>query len=397
MNQRHEAESFSFTAALLVTLCGGLLAVASCDSAPAGLEAQEEVAFEVWAMDQGTNVIHIFDRDLEEIDRIDVEAHGGRVPHMIDFTAGGEYAFVANPASGNVMVIRGSDREFLSVLPTGPRTHAVTVAPDGRTALIAVIGSPNVPWDGKVIELEIDVTNERFTLGRELVIVEDPLFASRQSEFRETGGAVCMDFTADGRFAYVSLGPELEEGGLVVLDTESFSLAAVHSPAELPANCGTLRAPGGDHMFVNAGGREVGQWHALDAGSHTPVHHGDSGGHDAHGVWLTPDGNELWMVNRVTSNALIIDPHSFEELGRIDFVGKTPDIIAVSPDSRFAYVSLRGPNPVTMAHVAVGETPGFSVIDVRERRVVRTVEPAQGDERSDFHGIAVRVPGGQGR
>ncbi len=28
----------------------------------------------------------------------------------------------------------------------------------------------------------------------------------------------------------------------------------------------------------------------------------------AHCVWLTPDGREMWMVNRVSSNAIMINP-----------------------------------------------------------------------------------------
>ncbi|MEX1103052.1 MAG: hypothetical protein WED87_02310, partial [Dehalococcoidia bacterium] len=43
--------------------------------------------YEVWAIDQGTNIIHIFNSMLEEVAKIDMGAHGVRVPHMIDFTS----------------------------------------------------------------------------------------------------------------------------------------------------------------------------------------------------------------------------------------------------------------------------------------------------------------------
>lgn len=39
------------------------------------------------------------------------------------------------------------------------------------------------------------------------------------------------------------------------------------------------------------------------------------------------------------------------------------------------------------------ETPGFAVIDLRTRKLVRTIEPAQGEPKSDFHGIGVRILG----
>ena len=58
--------------------------------------------YEVWAMDQGTHVVHIFNASLEEIATIDLGAQGAKVPHMIEFTSDYRYAFVASPASGNV-------------------------------------------------------------------------------------------------------------------------------------------------------------------------------------------------------------------------------------------------------------------------------------------------------
>jgi DNA-binding beta-propeller fold protein YncE len=347
--------------------------------------------YELWAMDQGTNVIHIFDASLREVATIDVGSQGARVPHMLEFTPDFRYAFIANPATGNVAVIRADDRKVVSLIPTGPRTHHAAVARDGRRALVSVIGAPNAPWDGKIVELILDVANERFTIGRTLVLADDPLFAARKADFKDTGGAVCLAFTGDGRYGYVTLGPALDEGGVVVLDTRDFKLVSVFAPKEVDANCGTILSPTGEHMYLVGGDRGIGVWHAADTRSHKPVHKAQTRGHDAHGSALTPDGREYWLVNRVTSNAVVIDTRTRAVLSEIPFVGKTPDIVAISPDSRYAFITLRGPNPVTMPHLAVGETPGFAVFDVKERKLLRLVEPAKGNTRSDFHGVAVRL------
>lgn len=313
--------------------------------------------YEIWALDQGTNVVHIFDSTFRETATVDLGSQGARVLHFIDFTSDYRYAFIANPASGNVAVIRAADRKLVTLIPTGPRTHHAAVAPDDRTVLVAVIGAANAPWDGKVVEVLVDAARERFTVGRQLMLADDPLFAVRKAEFKETGGAACLAFTENGRYAYVSLGPALDEGGVVVL--------------------------GGD--------RDVGVWHSADSRTHAIVHRADSRGHDAHGSAITPDGREYWLVNRVTSNAVVFDTKTRAVLAEIPFVGKTPDVVAISPDSRYAFITLRGPNPVTMPHLAIGETPGFAVIDIRTRRQLRLIEPAKGNAKSDFHGIAVRL------
>jgi len=356
--------------------------LADCGTAAGG--------YEVWAMDQGTHVVHIFNPTFDEVARIELEPLGMRVPHMLEFTSDYRYAFVAAPATGNVAVIRTADRQVIAMLPTGPRTHHAAVAPDDRTVIVSVIGAPNAPWDGKLVEIVVDPDAETFTVGRELVLADDPLFAARRNEFLETGGAVCLAFTGDGSAAYVTLGPGLDEGGVVVLDPREFRLTRVFPPGQVDANCGTLLSPTGEHMYLVGGDREIGVFHAVDAHTHEPVQRTDSRGHDAHGSWMSPDGSEYWLVNRVTSNAIVVDTRTREVIEEIPFVGKTPDIVSMSPDGRHVFITLRGPNPVTMPHVAVGETPGFAVLDRATRRIVRLVEPARGNDASDFHGIAVR-------
>jgi DNA-binding beta-propeller fold protein YncE len=373
------------TAAILSSFL--LVAVFGCSPARSAAPGAD---YEVWAIDQGTHVIHIFDASLNEIGTLNLGEQGARVPHMIEFTPDYRYGFVANPATGNVAVIRAADRQVVALLPTGPRTHHAAVSPDGRRVLVSVIGAADVPWDGKLVEILVDADNERFTLGRELVLANDAMFASRRSELKATGGAVCLAFTADGSQGYVTLGPGLDEGGVVVVDMNEFRLLEVFPPGEVDANCGTILAPGGEQMYLVGGDREVGAWHAVDIDTRRHAHRTDSRGHDAHGSAVTPDGREYWLVNRVTSNAIVVDTRSNEVLAEIPFTGKTPDIVAISPDGRYAYITLRGPNPVTMPHVAVGETPGFAVFDVRTRELLRLIEPAKGNDRSDFHGIAVR-------
>jgi DNA-binding beta-propeller fold protein YncE len=343
-------------------------------------------------MDQGTNTLHVYNSKLEEVGRIDMGAEGLKVPHMIDFTSDYAYAAVAHPSSGNVAVIRTSDRKIIATLATGPGTHMATVKPDDSAILVAVIGDAKVPKDGKVVEITIDRESETFKIGRSLVIADDPLVKESGTKFTDFG-AVCQEFTADGRFAYVTLGPALKDGGLVVLDTARFSLVAAYPPDEIKVNCGTLLTADGKHMFVNGGSADVGVWYAFDTATHKQVRQGESRGKDAHGVWATPDGREVWMVNRVSSNGIIIDAKTLEVVAELPDVGTTPDILAMSPDSKLAFVTLRGPNPVTAAHVAKGKTPGFAVIDVAGRKLIKVVQPAEGNEKSDFHGIGVRVLG----
>jgi DNA-binding beta-propeller fold protein YncE len=370
--------------------CIALSFAAGLALCPAGASGQEATDYEIWALDQGTQMLHIYSSGLEEVERVDLGAQGIRVPHMIDFTSDHAYAFIASTGSGDVTVIRTADREIVAKIPTGPGTHMAAVKPDDSAAIAAVIGVGDVQRDGKLVEIVIGADGT-FTAGRELVIAEDPLFMERESEFKDVA-AVCHEYSPDGRLAFVTLGPALDNGGLVVLDTESFTLTKLFPPAELSVNCGTALTADGKHMLVNGGGAEAGHWYVLDLATQAVVHEDTSRGQDAHGVWATPDGREVWMVNRVSDDLIVIDPTTFEIVEHLaEGFGDAPDILAMSPDSRFAFISLRGPKPVSAPHVAVGTTPGFAVVDIAARRLVQTVQPNPENENSDFHGIGVRV------
>ena len=92
-------------------------------------------------------------------------------------------------------------------------------------------------------------------------------------------------------------------------------------------------------------------------------------GQDAHGASVDAATRTLWIVHRVSSNATLHPLNTIRQADHrpsvIDFVGKTPDLIMLSPDSHRAYVTLRGPKPApTIPHATVGETPGIGIIDV---------------------------------
>ena len=355
-----------------------------------GVLAQNEVRYEIWALDQGTHKIHVYDQDLREVSRIDLGAHGVRVPHMIDFTSDGRYAFTANVGSGDVSVIRTDDRMVVENIATGPRTHMAGVRPDDEVVVADIIGAPDVERDGKLVEINLDLGAERFELGRELRIAEDPLFLQQADSFNDVA-AICHFDTADGSRSFVTLGPALDNAGVVVVDNQSFSLERAWGPEEVQANCGTMLTPDGRHMMLTGGGPDVGVWHAIDVETLEFVRRDEStGGIDAHGVRNLPSGEEIWIVNRGTSDGVVIDASTLEEIDTIPDTGKTPDILDFSPDSRYAFVTLRGPEPVSMPHMAVGETPGFAVIDVASRELLQVIQPAPDNPESDFHGIAVR-------
>jgi hypothetical protein len=68
-------------------------------------------------------------------------------------------------------------------------------------------------------------------------------------------------------------------------------------------------------------------------------------------------------------------------------LGDAPDHLVFSPDGRWAYVTLRGPEPLTGGPVAAGQTPALAVVDADSRTIARLIDLGGGDP----HWIALRT------
>jgi len=75
----------------------------------------------------------------------------------------------------------------------------------------------------------------------------------------------------------------------------------------------------------------------------------------------------------------------------------------MSPDSRYVYVTQRGPNPLSGdPHVARGTRPGLLVIDGVTGEHLRRLDPptvtdVEGNLLNDVHGVGVRPTTGRER
>jgi DNA-binding beta-propeller fold protein YncE len=361
-------------------------------------------------MDQGTDLIHVLDEHGDELARIDVSpvalagfaALAGRertVPHMIQFDSAHRYAFVAATAGASTLVIDAERKEVVAVLPTGPGSHMAVVTPDDRSAWVAVIGTSELVE----IELSLDRGAPRFEIGERLAVGDllAPVEHAQGWSF-PSYSPVCLQYTPDGREAWVTLGPGPLQGGLFVFDLASRTVSHAWDPGDVRANCGVGVRADGRRAVANWSGNvgpgvdSDGEWYVFDTTTKELVHRASARGFDAHGVRFSPNGRELWAVNRISDNALVIDARTFHVRRDVPGIAATPDIIAFSPDGGLLYVTQRGPSPLSGGlHAASGPQPGLAVIHTASARRVGVWEPpvvtdATGTVLNDVHGVDVR-------
>ena len=369
-----------------------------------------EAGYEIWAADQGTDTIYIYeladenDEEFELLDEIDTGAEGGDVPHMVDYSSDYEYAAIACTAGARTLIYRTEDRELVANLETGAGSHFAGFSPDDEYVHVDVIG------ENEVVRVDADLDEEEFEIADRIVVDEEIDGLTEQE-----GAPICHSYDKSGRSIH-TLGPSYHNGGLLIIDHENFEVDTTFNGEELPTNCGTMPHPTEDKFYLTAGlptptdddgepiedEEGVGDYYVLDTETdELLVEEASTGGVDAHGFWFTPDAEELWVLNRETNDGVVVDPETDEVVDEIDAYGPevsdnpderdSPDILWGSPDGEYMFVTLRGPSPVSGdPHAATGVNPGFAVIDTETRDIVTTVQPDGDNDESDLHGIGVR-------
>ncbi len=373
-----------------------------------------ELLGEVWSLDQGTDRIHVYSGDdSTELTTIDVSpaalqeagfegapTSATTVPHMIEFDSQERYAFIAATAGASTIVIDARTKEVVEVLATGAGSHMAAVTPDDTAVWVAAIGAQEMVE----IPLDLDADEPTFAVARQLDVADllAPIEAEEGWEF-PSYSPVCHQFSTDSSEAWVTLGPGWAAGGFFVLDLDAGEATHAWDPDEVRANCGVSVSD--DRVVANWSGEVVedantnGEWYVFDPDTKALLETRDAQGFDAHGVRLTPGGSTYWMVNRASSNGIVVDAASLEVIAEYDDIAVTPDIIDDSADGSRVYISQRGPSPRSGAiHAAAGDQPGVAIVDAATGETLEVLEPprvedTEGTQLNDVHGVAFRIRG----
>jgi DNA-binding beta-propeller fold protein YncE len=449
---------------------------------------------------EGEHEIHILapvngrGDDMEVVDVIDYKeltAPGGQWegtsllnPHMVLFglhgNPGSQYAYVSNVSSHNTSVIDASAREIVAVLNTGSgrtrrrRRRTDRVLSRWRSEHPNHCRDEDKYYDeqdlspsqcGQIAEVLQDETTGEFYVDRKYNF----------SDFPEDSGweglprfdPVCGSFTPDSRFFYVTN----TSGGLVIFEINEdpneplFDVVRIYPAGTghgqvAEFGCGVGYSTNGRLMFANSATANQSFYYIFNLRTNrlirtVDVSHITS---DLHGMMLSPRGDEVVMVGRLSDNFIVLNQRSgalkhnrtFDlDLGNnlfasswaqrqsqiaetanhtiasqsssaassfycgFDVPGEgpstglqpifqqtvdldpAPDLVDFSPDGKYIYVTLRGPNPATGTHAISGYPPGVVVIDFDTGETVQVIELPGDLNAQDPHGIAVRRMSGQ--
>ena len=420
----------------------GALALASA----AGAQSQ----YEVWAIDQSNSpgrafggTLYIWDgRDLENrhraasaaSERIDLGGETAALclastganpvrPHMMAMNPAQTHAVISFVATGHVLFMEAATRTpvacfRMSAGAGGARqAHMATPSPDGTYVTVA-------NQNGKLFErINTDWATGTFVHDTaatlDLANCTTPNGQPCQApSLRPDNAPICPITESTSRFSFVTL----RGGGLFVVDSRSTPMQIVGEyDHDVVHGNGCLGAEVPGKMYIDSGGGTATNLHQADLYAfptdgysslnppNTPepvlVFSDPSEGADAHGAGLTKHGKYLWIADRGRNFIWVVDTATDEVLDTIPLEGAvssdpTPDLVAVSPNGSHAFLSLRGPSPLTAdPHVSTGSTPGVGILKVLRggrQGVFEAVAPvsnvdADGVERADVHAMTLRL------
>jgi YVTN family beta-propeller protein len=263
---------------------------------------------------------------------------------------------VANRTGGSISLFDLATGVEMARVPIGPAIpHEVAVSPDGRLALTGEYGPNDRPGQHVVV---IDVAE-----GRPVARIDLGPKSRPHS----------VVFMPDGRRAVVTLE---QSDRIAVVDVVDRKVLRTYPTGGREGHMVRL-SPDGARAFVTSRGAEGTLSIITLAGEAPPVV--IPTGEGAEGLAVTPDGREVWVVNRIARSISIVDTRSLKVIQTID----------VLPDARRAEVSRSG--RVLVPHGGTDAAPAqyLSLFDSKSRVLVNRLAMHEGRKGGGGFGIHV--------
>jgi hypothetical protein len=407
-------------------------------------------SYEVWAIDQSNSpgktfggTLYIWDgHDLEKgrrastaaAERVDLGGAAAALclaqtganpirPHMMAVNPAQSHIVIAFVATGHVLFMEAASRNPVACFRMSPgvggaqQAHMATPSPDGTYVTVA-------NQNGKLFErIWTDYATNTFvhdtaaTLNLAACTTPNGL-PCQSSELRPDNAPICPITESTSRYTFVTL----RGGGLFVVDSAATPMRIVgeYDQATVHGN-GCLGAEVPGKMYIDSGGGTANNLAQADlyvfptsgySGANPPntptpsvIFSDPDAEADAHGAGLTKHGKYLWIADRGRNFIWVVDTDVDQVVNTIPLEGEvsadpTPDLVMVSPNGSHAFLSLRGPVPLTAdPHVSTGSTPGVGILKVTQGgrngvfdslAPVSNVDPS-GVERADVHAMTVRL------
>jgi YVTN family beta-propeller protein len=287
-----------------------------------------------------------------------------------------EYLYVENSVGGTVTVIAVPENQVVGTIPAskiGKAPDDVEITPDGKLILVNRLGGEDVVaidarTERLLFRIPLGGTPNHMAVSRDGRLLYVPMFENGELKIIDIAkrkvigsvdiglGAHATKLSPDGKRLYVG---HMWNQAIMVVDLATGKVVKTYDfdrpvrPFEISPDEKTLYVQTSDmsgFYVVDAGSGRIRQKvempTSLPAGTKLQFPYTVD-----HGLALTRDGKRLLAAGALTGPVAIISVPDMTVLADIP-VGREPNWIALSKDERFAYVSNRRENTISVIDMA---------------------------------------------
>jgi YVTN family beta-propeller protein len=280
----------------------------------------------------GDNV-HIIDAATN---KVIADIPGIERAHGATASPDGSFMWISNEADNTVDVIDSKTMKVTKKIPLSGHPNNLAITPDGRKVYVAIAQAPGA----------LDVID-----------------AAKQTKTRTIsvhGGVHNVYVTPDGKFAVAGM---IGARNMTVVDTKTdmpvwthyFDLGVRPMTFDTKPDGSTRRAYAQLSEFNGFAAvdfdtrKEVARikYPEVPADKRVEGH----GGNTSHGIGVTPDNKFLVANSSINGHVYVYSLPDLKLVGGTP-VGHSPNWVTITPDSKFAYISLAGDNSVAVLDIA---------------------------------------------
>ena len=282
------------------------------------------------------------------------EITGIEVGHGAAAAPDGSRIYVSNEAESTLDVVDGKTLRVTSNIPLSGHPNNISIGRDGKRVYVAIREQAGV----------VDVI-DTVALQR---VKSIPIKGAVHNTYVTPDGRYVVAGSIAGKSA-TAIDAKTEEVAWVM----DFDLGVRPMAFEANADGSTKR------MFVQLS--DLNGFAVVDWATHKEVKRIDlpklgpgktpvlEGGNASHGMAVTADGKKLVVDSRLNSAVYVYSLPDLTLLGSVD-VGRSPDWVTLTPDSKSAYVANAGSNSVSVVDlVALKEVTRIPVGQVPKRNI----------------------------
>jgi YVTN family beta-propeller protein len=318
----------------------GALSIAALMAGVAATTSAADMAGQVRIVqtNSGDDSIHLIDPATNAIVG---EIRGVPINHGAAAAPDGSRLYFSSEAERVLAVVDSKTRQITKKIPLSGRPNNITISRDGRLVYVAIVSDPgavdvidtstlervkSIPTAGGIHNVYV-TPDARYIIagsiaGRKMIVIDARTQAPVWSLFNEGVRPIAIEKNTDGstKRLFVQLS---EVHGFAVVDFQQRKEVQRVMLPEIPEEQ-----------------RDKGPFN----------------GSPSHGIGVTPDGRSLWVASRPNGMAYEYSLPDLKLVGSVA-VGKRPDWLTFTPDSKRLYVATESTNSVTVV-----DTPSRTVV-----------------------------------